>query len=477
MPKQITIQVTPELYLEIKEKLLKGDELGVERKLRGLCDTEVEEILTKAKNEIMNSPEGKEIAKRLANKYGYEKLRRKWITITTAWGKRIKIKSWYGLLKGKKIGRPKSGPNGRGQHLLLRYWGYINKHSLSYLFDIALSGVIAQSYDLAAEELKERGYNLTSNVVDRTVQKVGVLAQRYGHSSYLIDADDFTGKRVMLLVDGGRSRTRALKTGRHKKGQKQTGFKTPWREPKLLVISEIDEQGKKPRGSKPIYRGTVGNADELFTIMDELVEKCTIDKAREIVFLADGADWIWERFKKVRKDYRVSYKTTEILDWYHAREHISKLGEAIPYLNGRERKGWCKRLQGLLKVGNYRRFKAEVFAHVRKIEQLKNRHVQTNRKQPEAKKCQLRRLFNYFEKHKHRMKYHAYRTNKQPIGSGMIESAIRRVINLRLKGSSSFWKLDRLENILYLRCIVMSGRWTIFKQNIRYLYSFNLDVN
>jgi hypothetical protein len=43
--------------------------------------------------------------------------------------------------------------------------------------------------------------------------------------------------------------------------------------------------------------------------------------------------------------------------------------------------------------------------------------------------------------------------------SGAIESAIRRVINLRIKAPGTFWKRDNVERMIFLRCQVIVGRW------------------
>jgi len=45
-----------------------------------------------------------------------------------------------------------------------------------------------------------------------------------------------------------------------------------------------------------------------------------------------------------------------------------------------------------------------------------------------------------------------------PTGSGSIESAIRRVINLRVKGAGMFWKRQNAENIIFLRSLVLTGK-------------------
>ena len=55
--------------------------------------------------------------------------------------------------------------------------------------------------------------------------------------------------------------------------------------------------------------------------------------------------------------------------------------------------------------------------------------------------------------------YATFRRRKLPVGSGAIESAIRRVINLRMKGNSIFWKEENAEGMLVLRGLVLSRRW------------------
>ena len=58
-----------------------------------------------------------------------------------------------------------------------------------------------------------------------------------------------------------------------------------------------------------------------------------------------------------------------------------------------------------------------------------------------------------------RMQYATNNAKKVPIGSGVIESAIRRVINMRVKSPGSFWKLGCAETVIYLRAQLLYGRW------------------
>jgi len=77
------------------------------------------------------------------------------------------------------------------------------------------------------------------------------------------------------------------------------------------------------------------------------------------------------------------------------------------------------------------------------------------------KKSILRTAGNYLLKHSMagHMNYADVRRHNLPIGSGVIESTIRRVVNLRLKGASVYWKESMAEDMLLLRCLYKANRW------------------
>jgi hypothetical protein len=74
-----------------------------------------------------------------------------------------------------------------------------------------------------------------------------------------------------------------------------------------------------------------------------------------------------------------------------------------------------------------------------------------------ATKAALKKLDNYFGDHS-KFQFKAFQENGLPTGSGSIESAIRRVINLRVKGAGMFWKRKNAENIIFLRSLVLTGK-------------------
>jgi hypothetical protein len=70
---------------------------------------------------------------------------------------------------------------------------------------------------------------------------------------------------------------------------------------------------------------------------------------------------------------------------------------------------------------------------------------------------------DYFIKNQSRMTYAKLMAMKLPIGSGAIESTVRRGVNLPLKGASLFWCRASAEVILLLHAYYKAGRWKLLK--------------
>jgi hypothetical protein len=71
----------------------------------------------------------------------------------------------------------------------------------------------------------------------------------------------------------------------------------------------------------------------------------------------------------------------------------------------------------------------------------------------------MKKALAYFEKHLDHMSYAAFDEMKLPVGSGHMESAVRRVVNLRFKAPGSFWKEKNVEQLMHLRAYFKAGRW------------------
>jgi hypothetical protein len=64
------------------------------------------------------------------------------------------------------------------------------------------------------------------------------------------------------------------------------------------------------------------------------------------------------------------------------------------------------------------------------------------------------------------MRDHIFRRRGLPMGSGAVESCVRRLVNLRLKGNGIFWTVESAEAVLQLRAQLLSGRWNQFMKEI-----------
>ncbi len=77
-----------------------------------------------------------------------------------------------------------------------------------------------------------------------------------------------------------------------------------------------------------------------------------------------------------------------------------------------------------------------------------------------------RSLAAYFKKNAERMRYGAFHAANIPMGSGAVESCVRRLVNLRMEGNGIFWREENAECLLFLRSQVLGGQWDSFIDNI-----------
>jgi hypothetical protein len=246
-------------------------------------------------------------------------------------------------------------------------------------------------------------------------------------------------------VDGGRLRERRKKRGKRKNGQKRQGYSTKWIEPRLLTIGQFGEDGKKIKSVSPILDGSCGSLDDFFELLKGYLLSINLDEASEIVFCADGGQGIWPRTDQLISELGLTH-ANRILDYTHAKQNISQVKKLIAdalKLSDKQSRTLSKQVRELLWKGD-----------INGIADLVREKLVGKRKAPKAA---LKKLDDYFGDHD-RFQYKTFRDNGLPTGSGTVESAIRRVINLRVKGTGLFWKREHAENIIFLRSLVLTGK-------------------
>jgi len=304
------------------------------------------------------------------------------------------------------------------------------------------------SLDEAKNMLKNRGYDLDVKTIRNIIKRYAVrarLSQEGDQEEIFLDAKDITGQRIVVSTDGGRIRIRKNKLGKKtKKGRSR--YHTDWKEPKLLIIYVVNEQGRLDKKFCPFIDGTLNGPDEIFGLIAYYLKKLNITLADKVLFVADGARWIWDRVNKLMLSLGLkAEQIIELLDFYHAVEHLYSLAKLIKSWSEKERERWVKKQKD-----NFRKGKLAVV-----LESIRLLCKETRNKE-------LRRECDYFlVRNKSRLEYTTIANLNLPIGSGAMESSIRRIVNLRLKGPGIFWREDTAGEMLLLRSYYKAGRWSM----------------
>jgi hypothetical protein len=305
----------------------------------------------------------------------------------------------------------------------------------------------------ARTELARRGLELDEKAVRRIAHELGaqMLASRTRdlmrfRRGELPAGDEFTDKCVAVGIDGGRLRVRTVVKKIRVSGRtKRKPFRVEWREPKVVILFPTDAKGRMVKGSRPVIDGTLQGPDVLIELVAFHLHRLGAARATVVTFTADGAPWIWARLDWVIARVKLEpARVVEVLDWCHGVHH---LGQALAALGLAEdqRAEEYRRLRMLLKAGQSQAVIADLEALAAGLDE----------------DSAVWREIGYLTRHSDagRLRYNCFRCRGVPLGSGAIESTIRRLINLRLKGTSLFWEEANAEAVMQLRAAVLSGRW------------------
>lgn len=223
--------------------------------------------------------------------------------------------------------------------------------------------------------------------------------------------------------DGGQAKTREAKLGCI---FTQTGF---------------DKEGRPIRDEQSTsYIGAIETADEFAKRLYKEAKRRGIDRAAEVCVIGDGALWIWniadEQF----------HGACQIVDLYHAREHYWTVARAC-FKNKEQQSQWAADRRLELNGGN-------VEDVIKAIETLASL--------PGYDKELCEREIGYFAKNKERMRYADFKKRGLFVGSGVMEAGCRTVVGQRLKQSGMHWTVSGANNIIALRCSLLSNRWEDF---------------
>lgn len=224
---------------------------------------------------------------------------------------------------------------------------------------------------------------------------------------------------------------------------KQADGSAKTREVKLGCIftqTTTDEEGYPLRDHQSTtYMGSFEPAEAFGLKIRNEAQRRGIGSARVLVFLGDGAAWVWELA-------RVNFQGAIcILDFFHAVEHLNDLCKTL--YAGNEH--WISRMQERW----YQQMENDGIEDV--IASARHRLGELEAAfQPEIEK-----QIAYFENNKNRMLYKTYRQKGYFYGSGVVEAGCKTVVGQRLKQSGMLWGRPGAENVLQLRCALLGNRW------------------
>jgi len=431
---------------ELIEGLKNGNFLNFEQQLHEVCTEFYVEVAKLLIVEAMESKKLKDITKIIAQKKGLSTIEMKNVTIQLVTGHYITVPSWYAKRSRSKRKKGHRGPNGSGCHLILEYFGFIKKASPGYYSYVLMLSLICPSFNCVVQVAEHQNIrceykrirDLCYTVADKCFDDRVKIALQPGES--------VIGKRVIVSTDGGRTRIRQQKKGEDIKDENR--YDTPWREPKLFVINILNDDGTTSKTELPIYDCTMGKADACFDLLKAYLSEIEIQKAKEVIFIADGAPWIWERARPMLLELGVAPdQMTEAIDFYHAVERISAIINEVKGLSVKDKKAIFYNLRAALKNG-------KLNAVIDKLLQLTSNNEELVKK------------IKYFRRNALRLRYDLLTKKSLPLGSGIVESSIRRIINLRFKSPSTFWKIKNVEKLIFLRGILLAGRWSIMINNL-----------
>jgi hypothetical protein len=300
------------------------------------------------------------------------------------------------------------------------------------------------------------GLEVTAKSVERTAEGLGAeivqREQKESQQALQLPLPAVAGEPIPILyvqMDG--TGIPVVKKERVGRPGKIPGQLARTREVKLGCVftqTTWDREGYPIRApDSTTYTGAVETAEEFGPRLFREAWTRGWGRARLQVVIGDGAEWIWnlaaEHFAGAR----------EIVDLYHARQHLWDVARALYPNQAVRQKAWMKVHQRrLLDKG--------------KIEKLVGALRAIRSRNPEVAE-KLRVEAHYFQRNAERMRYPKFRRQHLFVGSGVIEAGCKTVIGSRLKQSGMFWTLRGANPILALRCCLLNRRFEDFWEGRR----------
>lgn len=213
----------------------------------------------------------------------------------------------------------------------------------------------------------------------------------------------------------------------------------------VFTQTTTDTKGRPVRDENSTsYVGAIESAEQFGLRLYTEAWRRGWSRAQKKVVLGDGAVWIWNLADQHFPG------AIQIVDLYHARQHLWELSAKLFAGDDKARKRWLARCLDRLEKG-------KIEALVKILGEL----------QPGSEELakSVRNEAQYFERNAERMRYPTFRAQALFVGSGVIEAGCKTVIGARLKCSGMFWTVRGANAIIALRCCLFNRRFEDYWAN------------
>lgn len=225
--------------------------------------------------------------------------------------------------------------------------------------------------------------------------------------------------------------------------------KTQWREVKIGLFARLGKRLTRTgnRVNSLLHRRVVahlGTIDGFGEKMRWQAARQSIESAPECIWLSDGGKGFWGIFHR----WFEPLKVIGILDFYHAAGHLWKAASTLFDGRSTAAKAWFQRWRHLLRHGSHRLVLTQL-SHL----------INTDHLCSTAELEALIQVQAYLQTHHHHIRYARFEKHGYPLGSGMIESTCKWLIQQRFKGVGMRWSEDGFNHLLHLRVFWVNQRF------------------
>lgn len=209
-----------------------------------------------------------------------------------------------------------------------------------------------------------------------------------------------------------------------------------WREIRVAVARRKEDASAR-------YGATLDNCLGAGLMWRQTAEQGGLTEHTPVHALADGAPWIVEQC-----DRQFGEQATFLVDFHHVSDYLA--AAAVPCA-GQESVRWFEKQKQRLRENQVEEVLAELQTHFEAVP-----------KDSEGKTPPVRQAHQYIKERKNWMDYAGALKAGLPIGSGVVESAHRHIVQARVKKAGAWWREPNVQAVVQMRVVRANGGWNTY---------------